>query len=68
MTNNARDFEELHRGVDHAGLPRYCDQNRPDEEPEGLARVVDEVFTRYGATAIENEVADLDEWYDWLHE
>jgi CRISPR/Cas system CSM-associated protein Csm2 small subunit len=68
MTNNARDFEELHREIDHAGLLLYYDQNRPDEDPEGLARVVDEVFNQYGATDIENEVVDLDEWYDWLHE
>jgi CRISPR/Cas system CSM-associated protein Csm2 small subunit len=67
MTNNARDFEELHREIDHAGLLLYYDQKRPDEDPEGLARVVDEVFTQYGATDIENEVVDLDEWYDWLH-
>ncbi|SFR56763.1 hypothetical protein SAMN04487937_2823 [Halorubrum sodomense] len=67
MTNNARDFEKLHREIDHAGLLLYYDQNRPDEDPEGVARVVDEVFTQYGATDIENEIVDLDEWYDWLH-
>jgi len=67
MTNNAWDFEKLHREIDHAGLLLYYDQNRPDEDPEGLARVVDEVFTQYGATDIENEIVDLDEWYDWLH-
>lgn len=67
MTNNARDFEKLHREIDHAGLLLYYDQNRPDEDPEGVARVVDEVFTQYGATDIENEIVDLDEWYDGLH-
>ncbi|TKX55634.1 hypothetical protein EXE44_15855 [Halorubrum sp. SS7] len=67
MTNNARNFEKLHREIDHAGLLLYYDQNRPDEDPEGVARVVDEVFTQYGATDIENEIVDLDEWYDWLH-
>jgi len=68
LTNNARDFEELHQEIDHAGLLLYYEQNRPDEDPEGLARVVDEVFTQYGTEGIENEVVDLDEWYDWLHE
>ncbi len=68
MTNNARDFEELHRETDHAGLLLYYEQTRPDNDPEGLARVVDEVFTQYGASGIENEVVDLDEWYDWHHE
>ena len=67
LTNNARDFEELHREIDHAGLLLCYEQSRPDEDPEGFARVVDEVFNQYGASGIENEVVDLDEWYDWLH-
>jgi hypothetical protein len=46
----------------------YYDQKLPDDDPEGLARPVDEVFTRYGSSGIENELVDLDEWYDWLHE
>ena len=68
VSNNAKDFEPLHRKHDHAGILLYYDQNRPDTDPEGLARTVDEVFNQYGMEAIENELVDLDEWYDWLHE
>jgi len=68
LTNNAKDFEPLHRSHDHAGMLLYYDQKLPDDDPEGLARTVDEVFTQYGSSGIENELVDLDEWYDWLHE
>ncbi|WP_436934396.1 DUF5615 family PIN-like protein [Halovenus marina] len=68
LTNNAKDFEPLHRTHDHAGMLLYYDQKLPDNDPEGLARTVDEVFNQYGSTDIENELVDLDEWYDWLHE
>jgi len=68
LTNNAKDFEPLHRTHDHAGMLLYYDQKLPDNDPEGLARTVDEVFNQYGSTGIDNELADLDEWYEWLHE
>ena len=68
LTNNAKDFEPLHRTHDHAGLLLYYDQKLPDNDPEGLARTVDEVFNQYGSQAIRNELVDLDEWYDWLQE
>lgn len=68
LTNNARDFEALHHEIDHAGVLLYYEQSRPDEDPEGLARVVDEVFNQYGASGIENELVSLGEWYEWLHE
>ncbi len=68
VTNNAKDFEPLHRTTEHAGMLLYYDQKLPDSDPEGLARTVDEVFNQYGSRDIENELVDLDEWYDWLHE
>jgi hypothetical protein len=68
LTNNAKDFEPLHRTHDHAGMLLYYDQKLPDNDPEGLARTVDEVFSQYGSTGIENELVDPGEWYDWLHE
>lgn len=68
LTNNARDFEALHHEIDHAGVLLYYEQSRPDEDPEGLAHVVDEVFNQYGTSGIENELVDLGEWYEWLHE
>jgi hypothetical protein len=68
VTNNAKDFEPLHHEHDHAGILLYYDQNLPDTDPEGLARTVDEVFTQYGLDGIENQLIDLGEWYDWLHE
>ena len=68
LTNNAKDFEPLHRTHDHAGMLLYYDQKLPDNDSEGLARTVDEVFSQYGSTGIENELVDLGEWYDWLHE
>jgi len=46
----------------------YHDQKLPDNDPEGLGRTVDEIFNQYGSTGIENELVDLDEWYEWLHE
>ena len=68
LSNNAKDFEPLHHEVDHAGILLYYDQKLPDTDPEGLARTVDEVFDQYGTAGIENELVDLGEWYDWLHE
>lgn len=67
LSNNAKDFEPLHDEHGHAGLLLYHDQELPDRDPEGLARTVDEVFTQYGREGIENELVDLDEWYDWLN-
>jgi uncharacterized protein with PIN domain len=67
LTNNARDFEPLHHEYDHGGILLYYDHSRPDDDPEGLARTVEEVFDQYGATRIENELVDLSQWYDILH-
>ncbi|MEF8773105.1 MAG: DUF5615 family PIN-like protein [Halobacteriales archaeon] len=67
LTNNAKDFEPLHRDVEHAGVFLYHDQSLPDADPEGLARTVDEVFAQYDAASLENELVELDEWYEWLH-
>jgi len=68
LSNNAKDFEALHSEYDHAGILLYYDQTLPDTDPEGLARTVDEVFHQYGTDGTENELVDLGEWYDWLHE
>ena len=68
LSNNAKDFESLHSEYDHAGILLYYDQTLPDTDPEGLARTVDEVFHQYGTDGIKNELVDLGEWYDWLHE
>jgi hypothetical protein len=38
VTNNAKDFEPLHREYDHAGILLYYEQHLPDTDPEGLAR------------------------------
>jgi predicted nuclease of predicted toxin-antitoxin system len=67
VSNNAKDFEQLHETEDHPGILLYYDQNLPDGDPEGLARTVDEVFNQYGSAGIENQIVDLDEWYRWLH-
>lgn len=67
ITNNAKDFEPLHRDTNHAGLFLFYDQRLPDEDPEGLARTVDEVLNQYGTDGVRNELVALDEWYDWLH-
>lgn len=68
VSNNAKDFEALHRNTDHAGIVLYRDQTLPDRDPEGLARALEEVFEQYGIDGLENEIVDLDEWYEWLHE
>ena len=67
ISNNAKDFEPLHHEHDHAGILLYYDQSRPDSDPEGLARTVDEILTQYGADGICGELVDLGEWYDWLN-
>lgn len=68
ISNNAKDFEPLHRATDHAGLFLFYDQRLPDEHPEGLARTVDEVLNQYGIDGVRDEMVALDEWYDWLTE
>ena len=68
VTNNAKDFEPLLGECDHAGVLLYHDQKRPDRNPEGLARTVDEISTQYGPGDLENEPVDLDEWVNWLQE
>jgi len=68
ISNNAKDFEPLHHEYDHAGILLYYDQNRPDSDPEGLARTVDEILTQYGTDGIKDELVDLGEWYDWLQQ
>lgn len=68
VSNNARDFESLHRKEDHAGLLIYYDQSLPDDDPEGLARTVEEVFEQYGASDLRDEYVELDAWYEWLQE
>jgi hypothetical protein len=65
VTNNAKDFELLHREYDHAGLLLFFVESLPDTDPEGLARTVDELVTQYGAEGLENQVVDLDAWHDW---
>lgn len=68
LPTNAKDFEPLHHEYDHAGILVYYDQKLPDTDPEGLARTVDEVFNQYGIDGVENQLVDLGEWYEWLHE
>lgn len=72
LSNNAKDFEVLHRQFlesnrTHAGIFLYREQDLPDRDPEGLARTVDAVFDQYGPEELENELVDLGEWYNWLH-
>lgn len=45
----------------------FYDQRLPDDDPEGLARAVDEAVSQYGSDALRNELVDLGEWYRWLH-
>lgn len=68
ITNNAKDFESLHREIDHAGLLLFHDQSLPDDDPEGLARTVEEVVAQYGNEGTTNAVVDLGERYDWIHD
>lgn len=67
LTNNAKDFLDLHTSIDHAGLLLVFDQRVPDTDPEGLARTVDVVVQQYGFAGLSNEIVDLDHWYDWVH-
>ena len=51
-----------------AGILLYYEQALPDTDSEGLARTVDEVFNQYGTDGVKNELVDIGEWYEWLHE
>jgi hypothetical protein len=68
LSNNAKDFESLHRQRDHAGLLLYYEQSIPGDDPEGLARAVEEVIDQYGLSELSNSIVKLDEWYEWIHE
>lgn len=68
VSNNAKDFEILHRQQDHAGLFLYYDQSLPDRDPEGLARAVEQVIEQYGTTELANNLVELDEWYEWIQQ
>lgn len=65
VTNDAKDFESLHREYDHAGLLLFYAESLPNADPEGLARTVDELVVQYGSDGLANEVIDLDAWHDW---
>jgi len=67
ISNNAKDFERLHRKLDHAGIFLYYEQELPDTDPEGLARAIESILEQYGTDEIANQLVDLGEWYDWLH-
>ncbi|WP_302081626.1 DUF5615 family PIN-like protein [Salinibaculum rarum] len=68
LSNNAKDFEALHKELDHAGLLLYYTQDLPDRDPEGLARTVEEVLGQYGSDELANSLVNLDEWHEWLNE
>jgi hypothetical protein len=68
ISNNAKDFEPLHKEVEHAGVLLYYEQSLPDDDPEGLARVVETVLEQYGSEELRNEIVRLDTWYDHLQE
>jgi hypothetical protein len=68
LTNNAKDFEPLHREHDHSGVFLYDEQKLPDTDPEGLARTAHKLFDQYGIDGVENQLVDRGEWYEWLHE
>jgi hypothetical protein len=66
ITNDKRDFRPLHESTDHAGIFLYHDHTLPDDDPEGLSRTVDEILSQYGIEELDNQLVDLDAWYDWF--
>lgn len=42
----------------------FSDKALPDEDPEGVARPVDEVFNRCGTDGVRNELVPLDQGHD----
>lgn len=66
ITNNTKDFLDLNETVDHAGILLLFDQRLHYTNPEGLARTVEAVERQYGTSGLENEVVDLDHWYEWV--
>jgi hypothetical protein len=64
----AKDFGPLHQEVEHAGVLLYYEQSLPDDDPEGLARVVETFLEQYGSEELRNEIVRLDTWYDLLQE
>lgn len=67
VTNNARDFRRLHHRTSHAGVLVYYEQSVPDRDPDGLARAIEAVLEQYGREGLENQLVDLQEWYEWIH-
>lgn len=68
VTNNAQDFAGLHRDQSHAGILLYRRQDLPIADPEGLASAVEQVTSQYGTGGLADELVELDEWYEWLHD
>ena len=66
ITNNTKDFLDLHEEVDHVGILLLFDQHLHYQNPEGLARTIEAVESQYGTTGLKNEVVDLDHWYEWV--
>jgi hypothetical protein len=66
ISNNAKDFEPLHQEVDHAGVLVYSDQRLPDDDPKGLARVVETVLEQYGSEEVRDEIVGADRWDELL--
>lgn len=66
ISNNVRDFEAIHHSVDHFGVLLYRKQDLPDKDPEGLVRTVELVFQQYGRSEVQDQLVELDEWYEWL--
>jgi hypothetical protein len=46
---------------DHAGIFRYHNQSLPDDDPEGLARAVEEVIEQYERADLADSLVELDE-------
>jgi hypothetical protein len=52
--------------VDHAGVLVYSDQRLPDDDPKGLARVVETVLEQYGSEEVRDEIVGADRWDELL--
>jgi len=52
--------------MDHAGIFLYHDHTLPDTDPEGLSRTIDAICSQYGIEELDNQLVDLDAWYDWF--
>jgi hypothetical protein len=50
--------------MEHAGIFFYHGHPLPDTDSEGLSRTIDTICSQYGTEELDDQLVDLDAWYD----